>query len=231
MIRLVNLNKRYKDKVILDNINLDIPRGEIIGLLAPNGEGKSTLLKILGGQITYDSGTYAFEEEVFRAAHKGQIGYMSDASLMPNGWFVKDCIAYYMQYFERFNPDKCTDILKKFGVDTGRKVKTLSKGENEKLHLALALSVEGSIYILDEPLAAVDLIAREEIIKMILENFDADSTMILSSHLVADIEMMLDRVLLLKDGKIVHNEMVEELRMRGKSVVKLYKEVYGNGTV
>ncbi|MGL4738444.1 MAG: ATP-binding cassette domain-containing protein [Cellulosilyticaceae bacterium] len=231
MIRLIDVNKRYKNKVILDNLKLEIPRGEIIGLLAPNGEGKSTLLKILGGQISYDHGTYEFEGEAFRAAHKGKIGYMCDQALMPGGWLIKDCVSYYVQYFERFNPIKCAEILQKFGLEQGMKVKTLSKGENEKLHLALALGVEGSVYILDEPLAAVDLLAREAIIKMILEHFDPESTMILSSHLVADIEMMLDRVLLLKDGKIVRNEMVEELRMEGKSVVKLYKEVYGNAVV
>lgn len=228
MIKLVNLNKRYGDKVILDNVNLTINRGEIIGLLAPNAEGKSTLLKILGGQIVFDSGEYLLEDKRFNYKDKGRIGYMSDASLMPGGWYVKDCIAYYARYFDNFNKEKCEVMLKAFGLEEKDKVKKLSKGQNEKLHLALALAIDGILYIMDEPLAAIDLIAREEIIGMILENFSPESTMIISSHLVADIEKMLDRVMLLKGGKIVHNELVEDLRADGKSVVKLYKEVYKN---
>ena len=130
--------------------------------------------------------------------------------------------------FKTFNKEKCLEILKYFKIDLKRKVKTLSKGENEKYHLALALSLEGQLYIMDEPLASIDLIAREEIISMILDNFNNNSTIIISSHLVSDIEKMLDRVLLLKDGKIVANKLVEDLRVEGKSVVDLYKEIYGN---
>lgn len=228
MIKLVNLNKRYGEKVILDNVNLTINKGEIIGILAPNGEGKSTLLKILGGQIVFDSGNYYLEDKEFNYKDKGRIGYMSDNPLMPGDWYVKDCVAYYARYFEKFNKEKCLTMLKDFGLKQDDKVKKLSKGQNEKLHLALALAIDGILYIMDEPLAAIDLIAREEIIGMILENFSPESTMIISSHLVADIEKMLDRVILLKDGKIVRNELVENLRANGKSVVKLYKEVYRN---
>lgn len=119
-------------------------------------------------------------------------------------------------------------MLKHFEIDLKRKVKTLSKGENEKYHLSLALAIEGQLYIMDEPLAAIDLIAREEVISMILDNFNIDSTIIISSHLVSDIERMLDRVLLLKGGEIVVNKLVEDLRVDGKSVVDLYKEVYEN---
>ena len=226
MIKLVNLNKRYGEKVILDNVNLTINKGEIIGILAPNGEGKSTLLKILGGQIVFDSGKYYIEDNEFNYKDKGRIGYMSDSPLMPGGWYVKDCVAYYERFFESFNKEKCLKMLKDFGLKEEDKVKKLSKGQNEKLHLALALAIDGILYIMDEPLAAIDLIAREEIIGMILDNFSSESTMIISSHLVADIEKMLDRVILLKGGKIVQNELVENLRVNGKSVVKLYKEVY-----
>lgn len=227
MIKLVNVNKAYKDKVILKNFNLEIGRGEIIGLLAPNAEGKSTLLKILGGHITFDSGEYLFDGEEFSYKHKEVIGYMSDSPIIPKGWKAMDGVEYYREYFRTFNYDKCLDMIKYFNIELDRKIKTFSKGENEKYHLALALSIEGSLYIMDEPLAAIDLIAREEIIKMILDNFSLDSTIILSSHLVSDIEKMLDRVLLLKGGQIICNKLVEDLRMEGKSVVDLYKEVYG----
>ena len=226
MIKLVNINKAYRDKVILDNFNLEINKGEIIGLLAPNAEGKSTLLKILGGHITFDSGEYFFDGEDFCYKHKELIGYMSDTPIVPKGWKVIDGVEYYKEYFKTFNYDKCMDMLKYFKINLDRKIKTFSKGE--KYHLALALSISGSLYIMDEPLAAIDLIAREEIIKMIIDNFSLESTIIISSHLVSDIEKMLDRVLFLKSGQIVCNKLVEDLRDEGKSVVDLYKEVYGN---
>ena len=228
MIKLVNLNKAYRDKIVLKNLNLEINKGEIIGLLAPNAEGKSTLLKILGGQITFDSGQYFFNGEEFNYKDKEVIGYMNDTAMIPKKWKVIDGIDYYSEYFKTFNKEKCLDMLKYFKIDLKKRVKTLSKGESEKYHLSLALSIEGQLYIMDEPLAAIDLIAREEVISMILDNFNIDSTIIISSHLVSDIERMLDRVLLLKNGEIVCNKLVEDLRVEGKSVVDLYKEVYAN---
>ena len=228
MIKLVNLNKAYRDKVVLKNLNLEINKGEIIGLLAPNAEGKSTLLKILGGQITFDSGQYFFNGEEFNYKDKEVIGYMNDTAIMPKKWKVIDGIDYYSEYFKTFNKEKCLEMLKYFKIDLKKRIKTLSKGESEKYHLSLALSIEGQLYIMDEPLAAIDLIAREEVISMILDNFNIDSTIIISSHLVSDIERMLDRVMLLKNGEIVCNKLVEDLRSEGKSVVDLYKEVYAN---
>ncbi|MGL4336773.1 MAG: ATP-binding cassette domain-containing protein [Turicibacter sp.] len=227
MIKLININKKYGDKIILNNVSLDIPRGEIIGLLAPNAMGKSTFLKIIGGQICMDSGTYLFEGEEFKASHKAFIGYLNDTGTFPLGWRVKDTIAYYQEYFKTFNIEKCTAMLAEFKVELNDKMKVLSKGQAEKLQLALALSIDGSLYIMDEPLAAVDLIAREEIIKMMMAKFDLDTTILLSSHLVADIEMLLDRVLFLKDGEIIENTLVEDLRLEGKSIVSRYKEVFG----
>ena len=228
MIKIVNLNKVYRDKIVLKNLNLEINKGEIIGLLAPNAEGKSTLLKILGGQITFDSGEYLFNGEEFNYKDKEVIGYMNDTAIIPASWKVRDGIQYYSEYFKTFNEEKCLDMLKYFKIDLKRRVKTLSKGESEKYHLSLALSIEVQLYIMDEPLAAIDLIAREEVISMILDNFNIDSTIIISSHLVYDIERMLDRVLLLKNGEIICNKLVEDLRLEGKSVVDLYKEVYAN---
>ena len=228
MIKLVNLNKRYKEKVILNNVSLEIPKGEIIGILGPNGEGKSTLLKILGGQINFDSGEYFFDGEEINPTTKGKIGYMSDVPIIPSDWNVLEAVDYYSRYFKLFDRKKCEDMLKIFKVKTSDKVKILSKGQNEKLHLALALSIKARLYIMDEPLAAIDLIAREEIIRMILETFDMESTMIISSHLVSEIEGILDRVILLKCGDIVYNTLVEDLRIKGKSVVNLYKGVYGD---
>ncbi|HAX73488.1 MAG TPA: ABC transporter ATP-binding protein [Firmicutes bacterium] len=226
MIELKNVNKKYNEKIILDNVSLHIPRGEIIGLLAPNAVGKSTFLKILAGQICMNSGTYLFNGEEFKPAHKASIGYMNENDTFPISWKVGEVIEYYKTYFTTFNAKKCRDMLAEFKISEHDKLKVLSKGTLEKFYLSLALAIEGSLYILDEPLAAVDLVAREEIIKMMMEKFDLDTTLIISSHLVNDIETLLDRVLFLKDGKIVENTLVEDLRMQGKSVVTRYKEVF-----
>lgn len=228
MIKLININKAYDNKIILDDVSLEINKGEIIGLLAPNAEGKSTFLKILGGHILMDGGKYYFQGHSFTYKDKNSIGYMNDTPIIPPNWKVKHGIEFYEEYFKSFNKKKCLDMMIKFKLDLDRKVKNLSKGEIEKMHLALALAIDGVLYIMDEPLAAIDLISREEIIGMILDNFSLESTIIISSHLVADIEKMLDRVILLKNGKFVENKLVEDLRMEGKSVVSLYKEVYGN---
>lgn len=228
MIKLIGMNKKYGKKVILDHVNLDIPRGEIIGLLAPNAMGKSTFLKILGGQICFDSGVYEFEGHPFVPQDKAFIGYMNDTNTFPLNWKVQDTVAYYKQYFKTFNEMKCYELLDYFKIDRLNRIKVLSKGQDEKLQLALCLSIEGSLYIMDEPLAAVDLIAREEIIKMVLNNFDLNTTIIVSSHLVRDIENILDRVWFLKDGKFVENILVEDLRAQGHSVTSRYKEVFLN---
>lgn len=228
MIKLKDLNKKYGKKVILNHVNLEIPQGEIIGLLAPNAMGKSTLLKVLGGHICFDSGTYEFEGHDFVPQDKAYIGYMQETNAFPSNWKVKEVIDYYKQYFKTFNEKKCIDLLKHFNIGTCDKIKVLSKGQNEKFQVALCLSIEGSLYIMDEPLAAVDLIAREELIKMILNNFDLNTTIIISSHLVRDIEPILDRVWFLKDGKIVENTLVEDLKERGFSLISRYKEVFLN---
>lgn len=228
MIKLIGMNKRYGKKVILEDVNLEIPRGEIIGLLAPNAMGKSTFLKILGGQICFDSGSYEFEGHSFVPQDKAFIGYMNDTNTFPPNWKVQDTVAYYKQYFKTFNEMKCYELLNYFKIDCSDRIKVLSKGQDEKLQLALCLSIEGSLYIMDEPLAAVDLIAREEIIKMILNNFDLNTTIIISSHLVRDIENILDRVWFLKDGRFVENCLVEDLRAKGHSVISRYKEVFLN---
>ena len=228
MIKLRGIKKNYGQKIILDHVDLDIERGEIIGLLAPNEMGKTTFLKILGGQICFDGGEYEFEGHPFVSSDKAFIGYMNDTQTLPTTWKVKEAVTYYKQYFKTFNENKCYELLAYFKIDEQSKIANMSKGDNEKLQLALCLAIEGSLYILDEALAAVGLLTRIEIIKMILNNFDLKTTIIFSSHLVRDIDGILDRIWLLKDGKIVENVLVEDLRQQGYSVMSRYKDVFTN---
>lgn len=226
MIKLKGIGKGYGNGVVLRGLDLEINKGEIIGLLGPNGEGKSTLVKILAGLITDYGGEYEFDGELFNYTCKNHIGYMNDTAIIPKAWRVYHAIDYYKRNFTTFNEEKVLNLLEIFKIDKENKMKELSKGTVEKVHLALALSIDAKLYILDEPFGAIDLIAREEIIRIILDNFNSESTIIIVSHLVRDVEKMLDRVVLLKDRKIERNIMVEDLRLEGKSVVDLYKEVF-----
>lgn len=231
MIKLLSINKTFKEKEVFKDLNLEINKGEIIGLLGPNGEGKSTLVKILAGLITDYEGNYDFDSKEFDYTCKNYIGYMNDTAIIPQGWRVTDAIDYYKRNFITFNNDKVLNLLESFEIDIQKKMKEFSKGAVEKIHLALALSIDAKLYILDEPLASIDLIAREEVIRTILDNFNFNSTIIIVSHLVRDVEKMLDRVILLKDKKIEKNVLVEDLRLEGKSVVDLYKEVFAKSKV
>lgn len=227
MIKLTNINKTYKKKQVLKDLNLHIDKGQIIGLLAPNGEGKTTLFKILVGLIQDFDGNYDFEGESFNYKLKNKIGYMCDEEILPKNWYVISAVDYYNKYFNTFNKEKCLKMLENFKINTDDKIKNLSKGNREKVHLSLALSIDAKIYILDEPLASVDVIAREEILKAIIENFNEDSTILLSSHLINDFENILDKVLFLKNGQIPLEKYVDDIREEGKSLVDYYKEVYG----
>lgn len=226
MIELRNLNKEYGYRKILDDVNLTLAPGEIVGILGPNAEGKSTLIKILAGHINEYSGEYIFEGRSFGYLNKNDIGYVSDKPIMPNSWTVNECIDYYKKYFVKFNEKKALFLLDKFNIHLQRKVKVLSKGENEKLHLALALSIDASLYLLDEPLASVDLIAREEIMRAIIDNFEQDSCMVIVSHLVRDIEKILDRALFLKGGKFISDVKVQEVLKEKSSLVDIYTEMF-----
>lgn len=226
MIKLKGIGKGYGNGIVLQDLDLEINKGEIIGLLGPNGEGKSTLVKILAGLITDYGGEYEFEGKKFEYKCKNYIGYMNDTAIIPNGWRVIHAIDYYKRNFTTFNEEKVLNLFNLFEINIEEKMRELSKGAVEKVHLALALSIDAKLYILDEPFGAIDLIAREEIIRIILDNFSPDSTIIIVSHLVRDVEKMLDRVILLKDKKIEKNVLVEDIRLKGKSVVDLYKEAF-----
>lgn len=231
MIKLKGIGKGYGNGVVLRGLDLEINRGEIIGLLGPNGEGKSTLVRILAGLITDYGGNYEFEGKPFDYTCKNHIGYMNDTPIIPKGWRVIHAIDYYKRNFTTFNEEKVLNLLKRFEINIEEKMRELSKGAVEKVHLALALSIDAKLYILDEPFGAIDLIAREEIIRIILDNFNSESTIIIVSHLVRDVEKMLDRVVLLKDRKIEQNVLVEDLRFEGKSVADLYREVFNKNKI
>lgn len=226
MLEVKNLTKKYGDYVVLNNINLKFNTNEIIGFLAPNGEGKTTFMKILGGLITKYSGEVLLNGEKINYKSKNKIAYMPDRNIIPESWSIEEALAYYNKYFKDYQREKTLDVLKRFRLNTFSKIGTLSLGNKEKVSLALTLGINAEVYMLDEPLASVDVLAREDILKTIVTEFSENSTMLISTHLIQDIEKIFDRVILLDRGSIVENRLVDEIRESGKSVVDFYKAVY-----
>lgn len=229
MLKLKNITKVYGGYKVLNDINLEIKPNEIIGLLAPNGEGKTTIMKIVAGIITEYSGEVLLHGEKINYKSRNKIGYMNDEGIIPSSWNVEEAVGYYNKYFKNYQKKKVLDMLKMFNISNSSKVGALSLGNEEKLSLALTFGVDGDVFMLDEPLAAVDIIAREDILKAIITEFKEGSSVIISTHLIQDIERVFDRVVLLKGGLIAENKIVEDIRESGKSVVDFYKEVYRYG--
>lgn len=226
MIRLENISYKIGAKQILKNLNIELKPGSIIGLVAPNGEGKSTLIKILAGIYTDYTGDYYFDNKNFSFKDKENIGYVPDNIILPSYWSVLQSVDYYNNNFSNFNKEKALELIDKFNIDITEKIESLSKGNIEKLQIALAISIKAKIYLLDEPLSSIDILAKEEILKTILDSYNYNSIIIIASHLLMDIEKIIDRAVLLKEGEIIKDVLIDDIRENGKNLISLYREVF-----
>jgi len=222
-----NLVKTYANSEALKGINLTINRGRIVGLLGPNGSGKSTLIKLANGLLTPSSG------EIFINGLKPGIETKKIVSYLPertylNDWMkVSDIITFFRDFYDNFNPEKAYEMLKKLNINPNDKLKTMSKGTKEKVQLILVMSREADLYLLDEPIAGVDPAARDYILNTIISNYNENATIIISTHLISDIERVLDDVVFISNGQIFLTKSVDEIReTEGKSVDTLFREVF-----
>lgn len=228
MINIINLNKKYRNKIILDNINLNIEKGKIIGLLGPNGSGKTTLMKILLNITKEDSGEIYINNEKKSEETNKYISFLPDAPFIDKDLSINEARNYFKFFYTDFNDKKFENLINKLNLNLKDKIKNLSKGNIEKLNLILILSRDAKIYILDEPIAGVDIITRNEILKLIIENISDESTAIISTHLIKDIEHIFDQVMFLKDANIDKIYNVEDIRInKNISVEDLYLEYFG----
>ena len=228
MINIINLNKKYRNKIILDNINLDIEKGKIIGLLGPNGSGKTTLMKILLNITKEDSGEIYINNEKKSEETNKYISFLPDAPFIDKDLSINEARNYFKFFYTDFNDKKFENLINKLNLNLKDKIKNLSKGNIEKLNLILILSRDAKIYILDEPIAGVDIVTRNEILKLIIENISDESTAIISTHLIKDIEHIFDQVMFLKDANIDKIYNVEDIRInKNISVEDLYLEYFG----
>lgn len=222
-----NLSKLYGKTVALDCVNFSVPSGEIVGLLGPNGSGKTTLIKLAMGMLQPTEGEILIDGKKPGPVTKAITAYLPDANYLCEWMRVEQQLAYCADFFADFNSEKAFSMLNRLGVKPEQKIKSLSKGNKEKLGLILTMSRDAKLYILDEPIAGVDPAARDFILDIVMQNKPEGATVFLCTHLIADIEPILTRAIFLNNGKIVLNEDVEALKAReNKSLDQIFREIF-----
>lgn len=229
ILKSTALSKKYINKVALKSVDLEIPTGKIIGLLGPNGSGKTTFLKIVAGILKQSSGEILIDGKKPGVETKSIVAYLPDKDFLYKWMKIKDSFDYYEDFYKDFDREKANRLLDFMGLDEKSKISSLSKGMHEKLYIVLTLARRAKLYILDEPLGGVDPIAREKILDAILENYSEDSSMIVTTHLVSDIERLFDDVAFISNGEIILQGNAETLRTeKNMSIDELYREVFKN---
>ncbi len=222
------LSKKYNNGFYaLDNLNLTLERGQIVGLLGPNGSGKTTLIKLINDALVPTAGTVLIDGNTPGVQTKKIISYLPERTYLDPSMKVKEILSYFSDFYDNFNMERAGHMLEDLDIDTNARLKALSKGTKEKVQLILVMSRDAQFYVLDEPIGGVDPAARDYILKTILTNYNENATILLSTHLIQDIENILDRVIFIRQGKISLNSSVDEIRKeQGKSVDMLFREVF-----
>lgn len=227
ILRIENLVKNYGSKVALKHVDLSLESGKIVGLLGPNGSGKTTLIKILNGLLTPKIGTVRIDGMEIGVETKKIVAYLPDNTYLNNYMTVEQIVDLFCDFYADFRRDAAFEMFRDLGISPNQKLKTLSKGNKEKVCLILTMSRNAKLYVLDEPIAGVDPAARDYVIRTIINNYNPDATVLISTHLIADIEQVLDDVIFLKEGDVVLHMSVDEIRAtHGKSVDELFREVF-----
>ena len=230
MLECREITKTYGRKTAVDHISLQFAPGKIYAMLGPNGSGKTTLMKMAVGLVKPNSGGFYYNEKPVGQESRKEIAYMSTEPYFYSWMSVGDVGKYYEDFFEDFSMEKYHQMLERMELTEDMKAKKLSSGMMAKLKIAVTMARKAKVYLLDEPLNGIDLLARDQIMTSILEAMDKDVTLVVSSHLVDELERVADAALFMKDGHLVEQCMIEDLRMnQNKSVVDLYREIYGHG--
>lgn len=222
-----NLTKKYGKLLALDSINISLNSGKIVGLLGPNGSGKTTLIKIINGLLTPNEGSITINGYNPGPETKAVVAYLPD-NMYLNSWMtVKQIVEYFEDFYEDFRPALAYEMMERLNISPKNKLKTLSKGNKEKVCLILTMSRNAKLYVLDEPIAGVDPAARDYVISTIINNYNPEATVLISTHLISDIEQVLDEVIFIQNGKILLQKSVDDIREEnGKSVDELFREVF-----
>ena len=227
LLECINLEKDYGKKKILKDINLKIPRGKIIGLLGKNGTGKSTLIKLMNDLLTPTSGEILVNGKKIGTESKRIISYLPERTYLDKSMKIKEIITYFEDFYDNFDSEKAKKFLNDLNLDEDLKLSKMSKGMQEKLQLVLVMSRKAQLYILDEPLGGVDPATRDYILDVILSNFDDNASLIISTHLISDIERILDEVIFIDKGKIILTSPSDELREKeNSSIDEIFRRMF-----
>lgn len=228
LVEIHNLKKSYdKRKEALHDLTLTLPRGRIVGLLGPNGSGKTTLIKLLNGLLVPDGGEILIDGEKPGPSTKAKVSYLPERTYLKNGATIRELLSFFQDFYEDFRTDRAKEMLAALRIEENARIRALSKGTREKVQLILVMSRDASLYILDEPIAGVDPAARDYILRTIITNYNENATVLISTHLIADIENILDEVVFMKEGRLLLQTSVEEIREeKGKSVDAYFREVF-----
>ena len=227
LVRCTNLSRSFGEVRALDNVNLSLPGGRIVGLLGPNGSGKTTLIKILNGLLQPTAGEVRIAGNAPGVETKKIVSYLPDRGYFPEWMRVGDMIELFADFYADFDRVKAAEMCRVLGLDEKLPIKTLSKGTREKMQLMLVMARAAKLYLLDEPIAGVDPAAREFIMRTILTNYSEDGTVLISTHLILDVEQVLDEAVFLRQGELVLHESVDSIRERtGGSVDQLFRDMF-----
>lgn len=227
IVEINGLSKTYWKKEAVKDLSLNIETGKVVGILGPNGSGKTTIIKIIAGILRSSKGEVLIDGNSPGAKTKALVAYLPDRNFLYDWMKINDAINFFDEMYKDFDLEKAEDLVKFMNLEKNVKVKSLSKGMQEKLNILLVLSRNAKLYILDEPIAGVDPIARDQILDTIIKNYNKDSTMLITTHLVRDIEAIFDDVIFLKDGEVILAGNAESLRAEHQMQIDdLYKELF-----
>lgn len=228
LVEIVGLTKAYNaNKLAVNNVTLTLPKGKIIGLLGPNGSGKTTLIKMMNGLLTPTSGSIKINGKEIGVETKARVAYLPDRTYLGGNQTISEIFDYFEDFYADFSREKAMDMLQSLNINVSDKMKSLSKGTKEKVQLILVMSRNADLYILDEPIAGVDPAARDYILRTIINNYNPEATVLISTHLIEDIEQVLDEVIFMRYGQLVLYTSVDMIREKhGKSVDAYFREVF-----
>ncbi len=225
LVELQQVSKSYGGAVALNNVNLKLTAGKIIGLLGPNGSGKTTLIKLINGLLQPEYGQVLINGRTPSPETKAIVSYLPDTTYLDESMKVSDAITFFTDFYADFDKERALHLLQDLGIDLNSRMKHLSKGNKEKVQLILVMSRQAQLYVLDEPIGGVDPAARDYILKTIVNNYSPTASVIISTHLISDVEQILDEVIFLQYGSVIRHENVDDLRIEcGESIDELFRQ-------
>ncbi len=227
IIEIKSLNKRYGSKMVLENVSLSLESGTIVGLLGPNGCGKTSMIKIIAGLIKDYAGQVLIDGRAPDEYTKSIVSYLPEKTYLGENLKAKEALDFFEDFYSDFDKEKAQQLLSQFKLDPNQKIKSMSKGMQEKVQLILVMSRKAKVYLLDEPLGGLDPASRKAMLDIILNNYSEDAVVLLSTHLINDVERIFDRVIMVGERKILIDDTVDNIRQKeGKSVEELFEEVF-----